>query len=207
MESQSTVSQKICSVDACLRPVLAKSLCTSHYQKMKQYGSVAARARDWVHFWETDKLKAKFFRCIKVASPDECWIWNGAKKGGKLKYGAINIDGKNFMAHRLSAYLFKGFDIKSSNMICHRCDVPLCVNPSHLFEGSPLDNMLDKKSKGRATRLPGSQNPMAKVSEDDVITIRRLAAGGASHPELAASFGLSVPQVYAIVTRRNWRHV
>ena len=68
----------------------------------------------------------------------------GPIKDGNMGYGATNGNS----AHRLSYSAFNGV-IPDGMCVLHRCDVPLCVNPAHLFLGTRLDNMQDCFMKGR----------------------------------------------------------
>ncbi len=79
-------------------------------------------------------------------SPAGCWIWCGGKLRGN--YGAFHVNGATRRAHRFS-YELKFGTIPKGMFVCHRCDCPLCVNPNHLFVGTPKDNMLDKVNKNR----------------------------------------------------------
>jgi len=51
-------------------------------------------------------------------------------------------------AHRVAWILTHG-EIPPGMFLCHSCDMPRCVNPSHLFLGTQTDNMQDCVSKGR----------------------------------------------------------
>ncbi len=88
--------------------------------------------------------KHKPFEHKYLAEPNSgCWIWtSGWDKAG---YGHST---GNVRAHRLSWEIHVG-DVPSGMLVCHKCDTPCCVNPNHLFLGTPQDNMSDKVSKGR----------------------------------------------------------
>lgn len=82
----------------------------------------------------------------KVMKTDNCWLWIGARERGG--YGCIQIKHNNFRAHRLSWELHHG-TVPTGMHVLHTCDNPPCVNPTHLFLGTSLDNMADKVRKGR----------------------------------------------------------
>lgn len=73
-----------------------------------------------------------------------CWIWQRAiaAKG----YGHFMLKGKLVYSHRFSWQRANG-DIPEGFHVLHECDTPACVNPDHLFLGSNLDNILDKRRK------------------------------------------------------------
>lgn len=79
-------------------------------------------------------------------------IWTGAMTS--QKYGVVYFKGRKYLVHRVSAWISLDFDLNSELCICHKCDVPLCWEPSHLFVGSNMDNYLDSCKKGRAALYP-----------------------------------------------------
>jgi len=88
----------------------------------------------------------------KVQRTSNCWMWSGGRTG--KGYGVIHhpADYRALGAHRVAYELFVG-PIPERMLVCHRCDNPLCVNPSHLFLGTNADNTADKMRKGR-WRIP-----------------------------------------------------
>ena len=138
----------------------------------------------------------------KVNKTDSCWLWTGglAQDG----YGAFWYGGRTGLAHRYSYEQFVG-QIQEGACVCHKCDVPLCVRPDHLFAGSNSENIADRDAKGRMSR--GVASPLSKFSEDDVREIRRRHAGGPTFREIAGEFATTPTNVRFIVTRRTWKHV
>ena len=92
-----------------------------------------------------------FFERVKQDPISGCWNWQLARD--RKGYGRVFFRGKQHFAHRVSAVLFKGFDLNSPLCIIHTCDTPSCVNPAHLRPGTHLENMRDSFSKGRNPRV------------------------------------------------------
>jgi len=65
----------------------------------------------------------------------------------------------------------------------------------------------EERTADRRGPVRGSGNHNAKLSEADVVAIRSAAAGGESASETAARYGIRRGAVWAIVTRKTWRHV
>lgn len=138
--------------------------------------------------------------------PNGCWLWTGAmtKKG----YGWFTIEaGCTRLAHRIAWSLTNG-EIPDGLCILHRCDIPLCVNPEHLFIGTMKDNSQDMESKRRGNHPLGRQNGRSKLCPESVREIRRLYVPyKVSCLDLGKQFGVSGPTIDAIISGRTWRHV
>lgn len=146
----------------------------------------------------------RFWGYVEKAGPSECWRWTHTFFG--TGYGAFLPFGKRVYvgAHRYSAMLAE-LDIPKGKHICHSCDNRWCVNPKHLFVGSPKENIHDAVQKQRHPH--GESSGHAKLTEVEVIQIRAAAASGSLHEELAARFGVARSNIGMIVRRKTWRHI
>ncbi len=137
----------------------------------------------------------------QVGMGERCWLWKGAIHNSEMGYG--HIGGK--LAHRISFALFRG-PIPAGIGVLHHCDVPLCVNPAHLFLGTQQDNMTDAREKRRVAW--GERHHNARLTESEVILIRqRYAHGGVTQQALADEFGVQKRQVSRIIRRERWANV
>ena len=97
--------------------------------------------------------EASFWSKVEPLMDDQgCWIWAG-DIAGPMKYGLMTErrgtePRKRIYAHRYSWVLHFG-PIPAGLFVLHRCDVPRCVNPAHLFVGTSGDNQRDSIQKNR----------------------------------------------------------
>ena len=130
----------------------------------------------------------RFWR--KVDKTGDCWLWMGSKAGDG--YGYLRIARKHVYAHRYSYTLMHG-SIPDGFYVCHHCDVKNCVNPEHLFLGTPADNMLDMMQKGRCGTT--------KLSTEDVEYIK---ASDLSYTDLAARLGVTRVCINDVALGKTW---
>ena len=165
---------------------------------------------------KSSKAIARFWS--KVLKGSSCWMWSGYV--GDRGYGYfIPHHGHKVCAHRYAYYISnKSFD--ESLLVCHKCDVPLCVRPSHLFLGTVEDNVADRCKKGRTasgashwTRkypnlvVRGERNNKSKLCRDQVREIRDLHKDGMTKKSLATIFKVSRRSIKLVIERKSWKHV
>jgi len=145
----------------------------------------------------------------RSAGPDACWPWTAFTYGG---YGRFDWG----TAHRAAWKLTVG-PIPHGMCVCHHCDNPPCVNPSHLFLGTNRDNIADRDAKGRqakGVRNGGHLYPErlrrgetcynAKLTEPDVMAIR---ASTETNGALARRYSMTTTGVRFVRERRTWKHL
>jgi HNH endonuclease len=144
-----------------------------------------------------------------------CWIWLG--KVGRNGYGSLKNNGRYTYAHRFIFALFSGEEIAADLCACHRCDVPLCVNPKHIFLGTRAENQRDAAIKKRmpfgdnhwSIRTPelharGTDLKTAKLTDEAVRLIRQAVRPS---DEVGRELGVSGSLVRRIRRNERWRQV
>jgi hypothetical protein len=142
----------------------------------------------------------------KVQKTPTCWLWTGLIKN--TGYGEFSWSHSHPVhAHRASYLLHHGLtpeDLRREDQVCHACDVRACVNPAHLWLVTALENIQDAWSKGRMRRRRGIEHHFAKLTDEDIRSIRE-DQRKAKH--VAAVYGVSDSLIYMIRNRRIWSHV
>jgi hypothetical protein len=159
-----------------------------------------------------DRARERFFS--HVMKTDTCWLWTASVN--TFGYGQMAPPRRGLKperAHRISWMIHYG-DIAANLFVCHKCDVPRCVNPEHLFLGTAKDNSGDmmRKSRGVFQRHPekiarGERQHLSKMTIEKVLKLRRLWGAGATDRDLAKIFSLSESAVRAIALRETWTHI
>lgn len=128
-----------------------------------------------------------------------CLIWQKHILVGYYGgYGIINWEGKVQRAHRLVWTLLHG-PIPDKMFICHKCDVKACINPNHLFLGTPKDNTQDMIKKGRIKIT-------SKITEKQVKQIKKRLRKEKGR-DLAKEYGISPQTICDINKGRIWKNV
>ena len=129
-----------------------------------------------------------------------CVIWLGLVNN--MGYGRLSANGKMQYVHRLALELNYGEKVPAGLNVLHKCDIPTCINPDHLFLGTHADNAADKVVKNRHPR--GETNATAKLTEVEVLAIRASSVGV---NETARRMGLDPMTISNIRNRKTWKHI
>ena len=142
-----------------------------------------------------------FFDKVIPEPNSGCWLFDGYldKKG----YGNLRVNNKIKYPHRVFYELFVG-PIPNGIEVCHKCDVPCCCNPKHLFLGTRKENMEDAAKKNRMARQKGEKHGLCKLTEEQVLAIRNDTR---TVRAIAIDYNVSYSQISNIKRKKVWTHI
>lgn len=194
-----------CSVDNCPKPALTlqSGLCSAHYQRAKSHGGdpLGGRAKN-------GEVIA-FFRDNLMTITDECKIWPykvNHSRNQEHVYGQVWIDGTHHSVHVLACEAFNGPmpepGMDAAHGVCHNTR---CWNGRHLSWKTRKQNMDDQERDG--TKNHGERNGSARLTEPEVLALRRRYDAGEAPETLATEFGIARGHVHQIGKRTRWKYL
>lgn len=158
---------------------------------------------------------ADFMSLVSPEPNSGCWLWTGTTNDEG--YGVFVTSGRKLKAHRRSYEIHVGPTL--GLCVLHACDNRSCVNPGHLHLGTRTDNANEAASRNRLSgplteayrsgrrSARGVRNPRAKMTEEQVRSIRPRRESGESVREIASSLRVSKGTVQAVLNGLKWRHL
>ena len=184
----------ICLIEGCSNAVIARGWCDAHYRRWRRHGDpLAGRIPHGAPSkWLNDHINFE---------GDCCLPWPFGK--GEDGYGRVAHNGSWPRASRIMCILAHGEPPTPDHLACHSCGKghEACVNPKHLYWGTPLENSSDMVVHG--TRLNGEAVHSSKLTAAQVLEIRTLCRT-LPQKDVAAKFGISKQRVSKIARRDQW---
>ena len=140
-------------------------------------------------------LLERFMARVTPEPNTGCWLWTG--NCDAFGYGRLCPH----RAHRLALQL-SGVEVQDGVDVLHRCDVPGCVNPDHLFLGTAADNKRDEMKKLRHNF--GERNGRRRLTIEQVRRARALVLSGVQQKAVAAELGVHPSTVSYICSGSRW---
>lgn len=190
-------AMKLCSVDDCSNPVLARGLCNRHWIRLRKYGSPTAGGT-------AKGAGATWIRDVALAyEGDECLIYpfNRMNTG----YAQCVVDGDRVLVHRYVCGSVHGPAPHPRLDAAHSCGNGHlgCATKKHLRWATRSENMIDAVNHG--ARLVGEKHHWAKVADSDIPAIIALRAT-TSLSKIAEKYGVSEGCIYSILSGKTRRH-
>jgi len=162
-----------------------------------------------IYVLEVDKNEYREKKLAVEIDGNDCWnvISHQPKDTG---YIAFTRNGKHIRIHR---YIYEKYfgPIPKGLFVCHSCDNRKCINPKHLWLGTNRENLQDMIEKGRNNNqklsVLGEDNSQAKLTEKDIISIRKERKTGLTMKSLAQKYNVSDSNIHRIIHRQLWSHI
>ena len=138
-----------------------------------------------------DMRKRKYLTLFSIG---DCWFSeaHGVEVQPRIMRGGKRVS-------RLILEERHGRPLTRLEFACHTCANGGCINPHHLYLGTPSENSIDRSYDQKWGVL--------KLKPEDIPEIRRLIAAGERGIDIAEQFGVSPQTICDIKMGRTWVHV
>lgn len=151
---------------------------------------------------DLDAVSDRFWAKVDLQS-EGCWNWLASKN--RKGYGRFSVGRQYITASRMSWFLYHNELLPPEVQVCHKCDNPACVRPSHLFAASNFVNQRDMCNKKRQAK--GGAIGIAKLDDLRVMAIRQARADGQTCTVLAKAYGVTISTIWMICLGLTWTHL
>jgi hypothetical protein len=152
-------------------------------------------------FDEKEEIKSMIKDRINTKE-NGCWGWAGHI--GQSGYASLTFNNEKFRVNRLIVTCFHDEEI-GDYLALHKCDNPSCVNPEHIYKGTPKDNVQDCIERDRRADVNGEKNGNAILERDDVLEIYdMLEETNKSYEEISNKYGVKSCTIERIKNGRLW---
>lgn len=183
-----------CSVDGCCSELYARGYCSRHYRHLRFWG-------DPLH--DPTPVLSWLKKSVAERDRSSCWEWPFYRSSAG--YGKCQFQGERWSAHAAALVLDgRPKPDPPNHFALHSCDNPPCVNPAHLRWGTAAENTADMLNRGRLNPPKGTRNHSAKLTENQVLAIRKDAR---PVRVIAADYGVKPDAITKIRNRRRWAHL
>lgn len=188
----------LCDLDARAGRLVAAEAKQGHQRKLERRLLRDGTVRKAMRRFTPTEATEFFWSRVAITQPDACWLWQGKLESRGYGQAHLLVNGSHrcVYAHRLAFLTVVG--VIHANVL-HKCDVPACCNPRHLYDGTQKQNILDRCRRGRGNNT--------HLKPDDIHAIRQLHANGVKLGDIASQFKTSVSNVSMIGTRKAWAWV
>jgi len=175
---------------------------------IRRDGIISGRVTSCCRYETLDNVKKRFMENIKVDS-NGCWIWQASTykdKWGRKTYGRFftKLFPKECKSHRISYLMFNG-PIPKEAFICHKCSIPSCNNPYHIYCGNHTSNTEDMVNANRQAK--GEHDGNSRYTKEIVLKARELRENGMTYKQIGEELNVHVSSIERFIKKKVWKHI